>query len=69
MQLCEGLGLDMQQLQSVDSESRALITDHGAFVLVNLYGPALTSEERIEERLSFKLLFYQVAQMVSCKPI
>lgn len=58
--LCEDLGLDMQQLQTLDSEGRALITDHGLFVLVNLYGPALTSEERAEERLGFKLNLYKV---------
>lgn len=58
--LREALGLDQEQLAALDSEGRVVITDHGPFLLVNLYGPALTSEERVEERLPFKLNFYQV---------
>lgn len=37
-----------------------LLTDHGAFVLVNVYGPAISSEERAEERMAFKMQFYRV---------
>eukprot|EP00775_Hariotina_reticulata_P013000 gene13000-13129_t len=44
------------------TEGRVLITDHGLFLLVNLYGPALTSEEKLEERLAFKLNFYKVLE-------
>ncbi len=47
-------------LQELDGEGRVVVTDHGAFVLFNVYGPALTSEEALEERLAFKLKFYQV---------
>jgi hypothetical protein len=36
--LCEALGVELEQLASVDREGRALITDHGPFLLVNLYG-------------------------------
>ena len=38
MQLSHDLGLNLEDLQTLDSEGRALITDHGLFVLVNLYG-------------------------------
>lgn len=38
LQLSEELGLSLDVLAGLDSEGRALVTDHGAFVLVNLYG-------------------------------
>jgi hypothetical protein len=41
LQLSDGLGLSLEDLQVLDSEGRALITDHGLFVLVNLYGEPL----------------------------
>ncbi len=53
-------GLDADQLRALDSEGRVLLTDHGAFVLVNVYGPAISSEERAEERMAFKMQFYRV---------
>jgi hypothetical protein len=37
-QLSDELGLSVEELQALDSEGRALITDHGLFLLVNLYG-------------------------------
>lgn len=46
--------------KSFDAEGRVLLTDHGAFCLANVYGPALTNEETYGERLAFKLLFYEV---------
>jgi len=36
------------------------MTDHGAFVLVNVYGPAISTEDSAEERYAFKLRFYKV---------
>lgn len=65
LQICEALGFELVDLQVLDSEGRVLVTDHGQFILVNLYGPALTCEERVEERLTFKLRFYQVLE-VAC---
>ncbi|WIA12049.1 hypothetical protein OEZ85_012128 [Tetradesmus obliquus] len=61
--LCEALGVELEQLAALDREGRALITDHGPFLLVNLYGPAITSEERVEERMAFKMLFYKVLEL------
>ena len=41
---------------NVDLEGRCVLTDHGAFVLVNCYAPAQCREE---ERPGFKLAFHQ----------
>lgn len=38
LQLSDELDLSLEELQTLDSEGRALITHHGMFVLVNLYG-------------------------------
>jgi exonuclease III len=65
LELSEELGLTLEQLAALDAEGRALITDHDVFLLVNLYGPALASEERREERLEYKLNFYNVR--VGCR--
>ena len=49
------------ELETLDSEGRVIMTDHGAFVLVNVYGPAISTEDSAEERYAFKLQFYKVA--------
>lgn len=36
------------------------MTDHTAFVLFNVYGPAISSEENAAERFAYKLDFYRV---------
>ena len=46
------------ELEMIDNQGRCVITDHGAFVLFNVYGPAVTSE--LNERFAFKMRFYQV---------
>ncbi len=43
-----------------------VMTDHGAFVLVNVYGPAISTEESAEERYAFKLRFYEVQPHLAC---
>ena len=48
------------ELENLDSEGRVILTDHGAFVLVNVYGPAISTEDSAEERYAFKLQFYRV---------
>ena len=50
-----------QELLAIDLEGRCVITDHGAFILFNLYGPAITSEENAAERFAYKLRLYQVS--------
>ncbi|KAL6655160.1 hypothetical protein ACP70R_005986 [Stipagrostis hirtigluma subsp. patula] len=57
----EGLGeITREDLLKVDNEGRCIITDHGHFVLFNIYGPAV--EEDDKERVRFKLLFYKILQ-------
>lgn len=57
----EGLGeITREDLLRVDNEGRCIITDHGHFVLFNIYGPAV--EEGDKERVHFKLLFYKILQ-------
>eukprot|EP00873_Tetraselmis_striata_P013488 jgi/Tetstr1/433752/TSEL_022971.t2 len=52
-----------EEAEELDREGRAIVTDHGAFVLINLYGPALSMEESLEERLKFKLRFYEALEL------
>ncbi|KAF0924428.1 hypothetical protein E2562_010095 [Oryza meyeriana var. granulata] len=57
----EGLGeVTREELLKVDNEGRCVITDHGHFVLFNIYGPAVEEDDR--ERVRFKLLFYKRLQ-------
>ncbi|XP_014758525.1 DNA-(apurinic or apyrimidinic site) lyase 2 isoform X3 [Brachypodium distachyon] len=57
----EGLGvITREELLRVDNEGRCIITDHGHFVLFNIYGPAVGEDD--EERVRFKLLFYKILQ-------
>ncbi|XP_015889636.2 DNA-(apurinic or apyrimidinic site) endonuclease 2 isoform X2 [Ziziphus jujuba] len=48
------------ELLKVDSEGRCVITDHGHFVLFNLYGPRAESDDL--ERIEFKLKFFKILQ-------
>lgn len=45
----------VEELMEIDQEGRTIITDHGAFILVNLYNLALTNEEKLEERKAIKM--------------
>lgn len=56
-----------EELLAIDLEGRCVITDHEAFVLFNLYGPAITSEENAAERFAYKMQLYQV--MFNCQGI
>uniref|UniRef100_A0A5B7C4H0 DNA-(apurinic or apyrimidinic site) endonuclease n=1 Tax=Davidia involucrata TaxID=16924 RepID=A0A5B7C4H0_DAVIN len=48
------------ELLKVDSEGRCIITDHGHFVLFNIYGPRASYDDM--ERIQFKLTFFKVLQ-------
>ncbi|ESW28131.1 hypothetical protein PHAVU_003G261600 [Phaseolus vulgaris] len=48
------------ELISLDSEGRCIITDHTHFVLFNVYGPRAASDDT--ERIQFKKFFYSVLQ-------
>ncbi|KAL8251401.1 hypothetical protein R6Q59_035094 [Mikania micrantha] len=57
----EGLeGFDRDELLKIDSEGRCIITDHGHFVLFNIYGPRAACDDA--ERIEFKLSFYKMLQ-------
>lgn len=45
-------------LTELDSEGRCVMTDHQAFVLINVYCPALVSLDRLD----FKLAFHELLQ-------
>nr|CCA15278.1 DNA(apurinic or apyrimidinic site) lyase putative [Albugo laibachii Nc14] len=42
-----------QMLSELESEGRSVITDHGAFILINVYCPAIRNEERLEYKIAF----------------
>ncbi|GMH06548.1 hypothetical protein Nepgr_008388 [Nepenthes gracilis] len=48
------------ELLIVDSEGRCIITDHGHFVLFNVYGPRADSDDA--ERIKFKTNFFKILQ-------
>lgn len=48
------------ELLSLDSEGRCIITDHTHFVLFNVYGPRAGSDDT--ERIQFKKKFYRILQ-------
>ncbi|XP_027921654.1 DNA-(apurinic or apyrimidinic site) lyase 2 isoform X2 [Vigna unguiculata] len=48
------------ELISLDSEGRCIITDHTHFVLFNVYGPRAANDDT--ERIQFKQKFYSVLQ-------
>uniref|UniRef100_A0A2P2J875 Uncharacterized protein MANES_01G146000 n=1 Tax=Rhizophora mucronata TaxID=61149 RepID=A0A2P2J875_RHIMU len=49
---------ERDELIKVDSEGRCLITDHGHFVIFNVYGPRAESDDM--ERVQFKLMFFKI---------
>ena len=55
----------LEELQDLDSEGRVVITDHGAFILYNIYGPALTSDDpkQLATRMEYKMKFYKALEM------
>lgn len=50
-----------EELLAIDLEGRCVITDHESFILFNLYGPAITSEENAADRFAYKMRLYQVS--------
>jgi len=47
------------ELRALDSEGRCVVTDHGAFVLFNMYCP---NSGESEERFNFKLRFNRLLE-------
>ncbi|KAK9827629.1 hypothetical protein WJX81_000675 [Elliptochloris bilobata] len=52
----------LAELEALDSEGRCVVTDHGAFVLFNVYGPAITNADTADERFAFKLRFFEALE-------
>lgn len=48
-----------EELAELDAEGRVVITDHGLFVLFNVYFP----NDGLEHRMPFKLKFYRALQL------
>lgn len=48
------------ELLKIDSEGRCVVTDHGHFVLFNIYGPRAVSDDT--ERVQFKQTFFKILQ-------
>lgn len=55
----DDLDLSQQELADLDTEGRTTVVDMGLFVLINVYCPNQTNEER----LMFKMAFSQVLEM------
>lgn len=60
------LGDVCEESEDLSNEGRIIATDHGQFVLINIYAPALTSEENFEERVDFKMKWYKVQHQLYC---
>ncbi|KAK3024459.1 hypothetical protein RJ639_042991 [Escallonia herrerae] len=59
--VAEGLEeFSSEVLLKVDSEGRCIITDHGHFVLFNIYGPRAECDDT--ERIQFKHTFFKILQ-------
>ena len=54
---------DRDILELIDNQGRAVLLDVGPFVLINLYGPAVTNADN--ERFAYKLALYQVCLLHS----
>lgn len=55
------------ELKAFDAEGRCVVTDHGAFVLFNVYGPAITNADTAEERFAFKLRFFEARWLTAMR--
>jgi AP endonuclease 2 len=60
--------MDAAEVRALDSEGRCVVTDHGAFVLFNVYCPNTGgSDDRFAFKLSFnRLLQARVARASLC---
>ncbi|VVB10092.1 unnamed protein product [Arabis nemorensis] len=59
--LAEGLEeYEKEELFKIDQEGRCVITDHGHFVVFNVYGPRAVADDA--ERIEFKHRFYDVLE-------
>lgn len=52
----ESIALNMQDVKTIDLEGRTTIVDLGLFVLINVYCPNETNEERLDFKLAFNAM-------------
>ncbi|KAL9258291.1 DNA-(apurinic or apyrimidinic site) endonuclease 2-like protein [Drosera capensis] len=50
------------ELLAIDGEGRCMITDHGHFVLFNIYGPRADPDDA--DRIKFKTTFYKILKLL-----
>ncbi|KAL3155760.1 hypothetical protein ABBQ32_012777 [Trebouxia sp. C0010 RCD-2024] len=55
--------LSREHLEQIDNQGRCIITDHGSFVLLNVYAPAVTNIDN--ERFPMKMTLYQACPCAS----
>ena len=55
---CPFCRISKPHLETIDNQGRCVITDHGSFILLNVYGPAVTNEDN--ERFAMKMALYEV---------
>ncbi|KAG7544889.1 AP endonuclease 1 [Arabidopsis suecica] len=59
--VAEGLeGYEKEELLRIDQEGRCVITDHGHFVVFNVYGPRAVADDA--DRIEFKHRFYDILE-------
>lgn len=52
----------VQQVERLNKEGRVVITHHDEFILCNIYGPSISSEENMEERMQYKMDFFKALE-------
>ncbi len=60
MQFLYACSYSREEVEAIDGEGRCVVTDHQAFIIFNIYGPAISNEENAAERYAYKLQFYKV---------
>lgn len=62
--LANQVEVNVQRLKELDAEGRCLISDHGAFILLNVYFPNLGSKDRASFKNQFNLLIQKRCEML-----
>lgn len=57
-----GSPASVENVEKLNKEGRVVITHHDEFVLCNMYGPSISSEEKIDERMEYKMDFFRALE-------
>ncbi len=52
----------LEHVETLNKEGRLVITYHEEFILCNIYGPSISSEENVEERMAYKMDFFKALE-------